>query len=670
MISRMMVSKRQCFLISAVLIAAFCLGSILPVQGDLLSDPIISGYIDDENFAEDSQGTQQEFLNVSNADNGFRPEEDGFSFENYGSELNAVDLTPAEMQRMFGSQVCTDDQGTLLPNARKWMEEVNDEMAGGHCEGMAVLSLLIYYGLADPTKLGGTTAGDLDISHPELQREIAYWWATQVTSPAYNYRVNGPVETLRTLTKTFQEGESANETWTMAIRKEDGNDGHAVTPFAIEESGDGIYDILVYDNNFPGQTRVVEVDSDDDTFSYESASNPDEESSLYTGHNLILKGNNARLMQQECDFCQEEESDNEVLATELGLGTTDASGSSGILDSSGTSEPDKARYTQVWQDGGADVLIRDDKNRRLGKMSNGTFVNEIPGAKIYGFLRDKASNGRSAAGGNSSGLLYLLPTGINYSVYLDGTKMGHNAKQKVTTIGPGYYTEVEGLHLSNGTGQAEFSSPKNGCHDVSYHSDGDISPRLKAGVNAKGGPAYEFQVFKNSTSNYSAASGEVTHMAVDGRSGKLKVKTDGRGGKRGGRGFYDLKVARLSKKGPEVFSHRKIALDMGASMSVDYAGWEGEGHAMSIGIDENDDGNIDETIDEADEGGSYADITSSDDDEANDQDADSAEESSSVAAEDEGTESGAGSGSGSEDGTGADSGGNSGGDSGGDSGGE
>ncbi|HWQ20381.1 MAG TPA: hypothetical protein VN455_11430 [Methanotrichaceae archaeon] len=635
-----------------------------------MPNPVISGYIGDENYAEDAQGTQQDLSNVSSADNGFRPEEDGFSFENYGSELKVVDLTSAEMTRMFGSRVQTDDQGTLLPNARRWMEEENGEMAGGHCEGMAVLSLLIYYGLADPAKFGGSTTSSLDISQPELQKEIAYWWATQATSPAYNYRVNGPVETLRTLSKTFQEGKNANETWTMAVRKEDGSDGHAVTPFAVEEKGDGIYDILVYDNNFPGQTRVVEVNSNDDTFSYESATNPDESSSLYTGHNLLLKGTNARLKQQDCDFCQEEGSGSEVNATDVGFDLINASGLNGKLNSNSTSQPDKARYTQVWQDGGANVLIKDDQSRRLGELSNGTFVNEIPGAKIYGFLRDKAPAGHRAARGNSSGLLYLLPTGINYSVFLDGAEIGNDTKQKVTTIGPGYYTEVEGLKLSNGTGQAEFSTPMNGSHEVSYYSKGNISPRLKAGINSKDGPAYEFQIIKNSTSNDSAASDEVTRMAIDSHSGKLKVKTDGRGGKRGGNGLYDLKAARLTKKGPEVFSHRNIALDLGAAMLVDYAGWEGEGHAMSIGIDENDDGNIDETIDEADEGGSYTDITSSDEDDAGDQNAGAGEESGSVAAEDEGTGSGSGSGSGSGGDTGADSGGNSGGDSGGDSGGE
>jgi len=37
-------------------------------------------------------------------DSGFRPDVDGFSFQNYGEHPDTVDLTAAEMQRMFGGQ--------------------------------------------------------------------------------------------------------------------------------------------------------------------------------------------------------------------------------------------------------------------------------------------------------------------------------------------------------------------------------------------------------------------------------------------------------------------------------------------------------------------------------------------------------------------------------------
>ena len=59
------------------------------------------------------------------ADLGFRPDKNDFSFENYGSENGAKNLTPVEVQRMFGDQVCAlkkDAQCVLTPTGQQWME--------------------------------------------------------------------------------------------------------------------------------------------------------------------------------------------------------------------------------------------------------------------------------------------------------------------------------------------------------------------------------------------------------------------------------------------------------------------------------------------------------------------------------------------------------------------
>jgi hypothetical protein len=429
--------------------------------GDWLPNPTTS--IDSGEDAE--QGIQDDSSpNTSDLDTGFRPEVDGFSFENYGDESGAVDLTNVEMQRLFGNSVCAgDDECTLIPNARRWMEENNKAMAGGHCEGMAVLSLLFYLGLEDPEKFGGANTHDLKLEGNELlQREIAYWWATQATSPAQDDSVEGPNDSLKALEKMFQADENASDTWTVGVSTENGSGDHAVTPFAVQAKGDSIYEISVYDNNYPDETKVINVDSSDNTFTYETSTNPDEESNQYTGHGLTLSGTNGRLVQQKCDFCQEDN------------GTDDSS-------SEKTAKPAKSRYAQVWHDGSAGMLIKDDQGRRLGKLGNGTFINEIPGDKVHGFRIDKAGTLQKVAKGNRSEYLYLLPSGIDYSVSLDGAQLRKTEKQEVTSIGPGFYMEVEGLALSPGSqGQVGFSSPKKGYEEVSYQFDGNASPRLKA----------------------------------------------------------------------------------------------------------------------------------------------------------------------------------------------
>ncbi len=124
------------------------------------------------------------------ADLGFRPQVNGFSFENYGKDKQVTNLTPAEVRRMFGDQVCANIKGdtcTLTPPAQQWMEQANGAMAGGHCEGFATLSLLFYSNKVDLTKFGADKVVDLKLDGNEaLQREIAYWFITQATQPAAN----------------------------------------------------------------------------------------------------------------------------------------------------------------------------------------------------------------------------------------------------------------------------------------------------------------------------------------------------------------------------------------------------------------------------------------------------------------------------------------------------
>ena len=97
-------------------------------------------------------------------DGGFRPDINGFSFQNYGDDPSIVDLTPVEMQRMFGDKVCAstaDGKCVLTYPAKRWMDEAIKAMGYGHCEGIAVLSDLIYYNQVNPSKFGGNNTIEL-----------------------------------------------------------------------------------------------------------------------------------------------------------------------------------------------------------------------------------------------------------------------------------------------------------------------------------------------------------------------------------------------------------------------------------------------------------------------------------------------------------------------------
>src|SRR5690242_13981562 len=74
------------------------------------------------------------------ADSGFRPQADGFRFQNYGEVLASgaqpTDLTPADVRQVFGDAVCADaatGRCDLIPEAEMWMHSMNQQMADGHC---------------------------------------------------------------------------------------------------------------------------------------------------------------------------------------------------------------------------------------------------------------------------------------------------------------------------------------------------------------------------------------------------------------------------------------------------------------------------------------------------------------------------------------------------------
>ncbi|HEX2623166.1 MAG TPA: hypothetical protein VHL11_23560, partial [Phototrophicaceae bacterium] len=171
------------------------------------------------------------------ADTGFRPAQHGFNFANYGNESNPVNLTPASMQKVFGESVCktTNDSGCVLTaTSQAWMEKINKDMGGGHCEGMAALSKLIYTGKVDLKELDpdATSIQDLKPDNPRVQEEVARWFATQYVPPTASAEIKDqtPSDVVDTLVDKLKEGTGP---FTMGIYQADGGGGHAITPYSV-----------------------------------------------------------------------------------------------------------------------------------------------------------------------------------------------------------------------------------------------------------------------------------------------------------------------------------------------------------------------------------------------------------------------------------------------------
>ncbi len=505
-------------------------------------------------------------------DIGFRPNTDGFRFENYGNESVSSNLTPVEIQRMFGDQVCASQAGgecILTPPAKQWMKEVNEYMDGGHCEGMAVLSLLIYIDEIDPNQFGGATAHQLSLNNQALQREIAYWWATQATNPATSVRIDAsPRAVVDALIETYTAYPAADESWVMGIYMPDWSGGHAITPFAVEDVGDGLYNILVYDNNWPDQIRKVEVDYEANTWSYQAATNPNEPESLYEGdqstQSLEIMGLSKRLVQQDCDFCLD-------------------SGQGNLLKGRGLAAAAQA-YNQIWLTGQADLLITTSDGKKLG-FDGDAFVNEIPGAKTQNM-----KFGLDIWDLNNEPV-YYIPLGVEFSIKVDASRVTEGITSNVAMIGPGYDLVIADLYLD--PGEADVISVSPDGSRLAYSTEYNDAPDMIFGVETLDAD-YEFII-----AALDIEAGAEFVIELDITNGLLSINTDNTTEY----GTYEIVMDRIDEDGESWFQNDDIYLEPGDTAYLLFEEWEGPGTSMFIDIDYDSDGEIDESIELVDEYG-------------------------------------------------------------------
>lgn len=492
------------------------------------------------------------------ADLGFRPQPNGFSFENYADEQKTTDLTAAEVYRMFGDVACTSVTNgvcTLTPPGQQWMEEINGQMAGGHCEGMATLSLLMFTDDVKESSFGGQNASDLKLDNPALQREIAYWWTTQATAPTAESVIKGTPNEILDIVRN----ETVKETYTIGIYKSDGTGGHAITPFGVEEAGNGVYAILVYDNNYPGQTRRVLVDTKNNLWSYEAAVNPQAESELYQGdaetQTLDLTPSSARMGKQVCPFCDGQE--------------TSSSGSKLAAPSNAL------RYNEVFLEGDGHLLIEDDAGNQMGVV-DGRWVNAIPDARAVWLKTATPLEDQPEP-------IYWLPADLNVNMMLDGKTLTAESMTDLVLIGPGYSFGVEGISLEPDQVDTVRFEPKDSA--LLYDTDKSESPTIIVAVEEETAD-FDFEIVGADMQG----GGELA-VVLNQAAGDLVINAD----KLTNSGTFKLAMTRYSDDSEQTFYTDDLALQAGAIIYISYADWTEQSAGLIVEVDADGDGVIDET---------------------------------------------------------------------------
>src|SRR5262249_52206247 len=157
-------------------------------------------------------------------------------------------------------------------------DQTNQQMADGHCFGFSVAADLAWANKLSASTYGAVTINRLSIdNNSSLQSAIAHGWVFQTLESVQSQKITGsPNKILGKLEQVLKPHPA--QTYTIAIWKRDGTGGHAITPYAVDYKGNGQYEVMIYDNNWPGQSRAIAFDTNKDTWSYDAASNPDDPS--------------------------------------------------------------------------------------------------------------------------------------------------------------------------------------------------------------------------------------------------------------------------------------------------------------------------------------------------------------------------------------------------------
>lgn len=513
----------------------------------------------------------------------FDPKVDGFGFRNYGRNHEGEgDLDAADLVRMFGAEnVCIEGKSesdcVLYETAQAWIDERIESMKGGHCEGLAVDSLRFWLGkeYRGKSKPGDFQSGaentfDLKLDE-EMANYIAYYFSLQMLKEVYEFRRRTsnmkPSQILDMLIESFKDGK---EYYTFTIFKLVNGElkfGHSITPFAVEDMGDDEFHVLVYDNNYPGQTRFVEIDKKDETWRYHTASNPNETESDYVGdtstHTLSLKRLSDRERPiYECPFCKEESGDH--------------------------ASPASAEMLTFELNGEGNILITDGAGKRFGfDPQKNQMLTEIPGAQALVF-----------EGGLGLDIppTYKIPYqkgGKPFTINVSGKSLKSEVDADMEIDGPGFVVGFDNIALDPGENLTMTVSPDGQQLSFTASQDGQTPDIFITTDSGPDKPSYDFKI-----GGIKLNPGKTVTVTLDLKKEHLYFKDNDKK-----RDKYDVRVERTNADGTKnYYEHKDLEIGKKDNYEIDFSKWNGKGPMCVVDDDEGNGFDDDQCVEEPNEG--------------------------------------------------------------------
>jgi CSLREA domain-containing protein/uncharacterized repeat protein (TIGR01451 family) len=511
----------------------------------------------------------------------FFPEPDGFSFPNYTDSPDS-DLTVDDMIFIYGAdKVCkTQNPCVLTAAAESWRKAWIENVKGGHCAGMAMGSLDIFFNPSvAPGDFQTGAIRTFDLNKENVRRYIALYATTQTRYPTtwrelqtqgLPWTVGGaPVAVLDALIANLANP-NATDRYRLSISKAPaagGGGGHTVVPFAVEQINANEYWIYVYENNAPDNyTRAVRVNRTTNTWSYIGTTAPNQPLSNYYGdattNNLdLVSWKWATTFPKYCDTACAT-----ATAQSAGMGQQDG------------------EILEFQLDGEGYLLITRSDGKRAGfDPITGAWIGEIEGAAQVDIL--------TGLGLNTSPAIQLPHvTGMTYQAQVSSreTAFGNSeATANVNIFGAGFAVRLIGLQINSPEavpvplGSQSVAAAQTGPYEqmnigfdpdnkqIIYQAsnrDGD-TPALSLAISSQSGADYTVEL-----SNLAVGSNESVALTFDEATGKLTVENND-----SANNSYAIAVERINTDGSkDVYTNPSVSDGDGVGAIIDIgSGWNG-----------------------------------------------------------------------------------------------
>jgi hypothetical protein len=509
----------------------------------------------------------------------YDPKVDGFGIHNYGRyEGIETELDAGDLVKLFGAEnVCesgsTAQDCVLYEPAEEWLEQQFKMLANGHCDGLAITSLRFWLGLpfegkSDPAAWQSGAQNVFDLKRSEvIENYVAYFHVMQSLAEIYTVRrthvKKKPSEILHMLIDSMKD-DSKDNLELLIYKFDEGRltKGHCILPYAIEDMGDGEHRIHVYDSNFEGRSKYLELDAKEESWRYHTAANPSQTASDYVGdastQSITVQNIQAReLDQYGCPFCPDSSERAQLHHARSGKKLKE----------------DKVAFTM---DGEGEYMITDPNGKRVGyDFTRNRFVNEIPEADVVAYTGGLNKNIPAQ---------YHLPrlqaATKPYTITVGGKNISTEVDADVEMTGPGFLVGFEGVLVDPGETMSMTISRNGRELSFTASQDGETPSVFITIATGHEEPSYEFEI-----GGIKLAAGKTVTLRLDLEKEKLFFKDND-----SDRDPYDVYVTRTNPDGTRDY-YENDDMDLAKksdNYEMDFGKWDGKGDMC---FEEDDEGN-------------------------------------------------------------------------------